>query len=441
MREIEKEDANVKCTVFFKDRRQSSEMLIQWTFLMNGLVKYLYENFGDEWEYCEPFWADTLKNAYGRIINTEETRSKIDIKLVPNDFDLIILDNCNIQCELWLKSQDRPNIYRITKKELLQTFVREMYDLHGNDWSYFETFFEDSGDYAYGPFWNDKHRRENQYVTFQQLKGSRYKLNREKWRREKLEQVERFYILSFIDGEFIKIGHTFRNIEHRLYNYLFLGAIAELNFYKNKVIDFENSYLLTTDITLFETRQKKRFSFERKSKIKFKTYRLNRKDIPGPSTEILNCSALPLLLDELKESCVTNKNWHLQTLAEYTGFADALMMKDYNLTRGIISNPVHFFRSRSNPKLYLNTNNRIEQIPIAVTEEMWSWLKNNPDEEIRIAFSKLENLDGEFSGCPVVTNSGDEADMFYGTSSVGYLSFDIETDCFVVHEKGKIDRI
>jgi hypothetical protein len=341
-------------TVYFKDGKKSEELLTTQSFLMNGLVEQLYERFENEWEYCCPYFADTMNHAYGRLLNTEETRSKVGTKLVSNDFDLIVLDNCIIKCVLWLKSDpDRPTEYLITKKELLQSFIKKMNELHGSDWTCFETFFKDTGNYAYGTFCNDG----REYLTFAQLKCKRYKLNRVKWENEKLQRQEIFYILSFKNEDFIKIGHTFNEIEFRLYSYLFPNSIFEQQ-YEKRIIDFKNSFILKTDITLNAVRMKDKYPFEGTIKRKFKDHRYNGvtqgKAIHGRSTEILDSNVMTFLLTEIRERCNQNLQWQLQTLEEYTGFSDSKKMRKFNLKKGIISKSTHFFKTKEKPKVFIN---------------------------------------------------------------------------------------
>jgi len=111
-------------------------------------------------------------------------------------------------------------------------------------------------------------------------------------------------------------------------------------------------------------------------------------------------------------------------------------MKGYNLEKGIIINPIHFFRKGNCPEIYLR--GKVEEHPSVVSEEMWSRLMNNHDEEIKVVMTKEKDFRGnEYWGCPLVTDGGDEVDMFYGTSKIGYLYFDIEKGYLTVHEYSK----
>lgn len=131
--------------IYFKEKgREQETLFVDYEFMITEFLKHIYHRYQNSWDYIERFDLRQERRLFGKLMNTEETKSKIGRQLVANDFDLNISFNCIIRCEMWLKSDDRPTIYRITKKELLQTFVKDTYDLHGNDWYCFETFFDDT---------------------------------------------------------------------------------------------------------------------------------------------------------------------------------------------------------------------------------------------------------------------------------------------------------
>ena len=284
-------------------------MKIDIVFSNKPIVSFLFEKYENKWLYCEFFFTTNGKNSYARLSNSTETKlKKIRAQLFQRDFDLVIYDNCVIRCVLYLKSDpDRLNIYFITKKRLLEDFVKSLYNNYGEDWGFFETYFEDSGDIAYGEIHNDKLLKKKQRITFAGLRAKRFKVNAKKWVKENSE-VELFYILSFSHKRFLKIGHTFNSIEFRLYKYLFPETYDERRKYGESLIDFNASYLVITDIAKSEIEGTKSGSFEKQVKSKFKNQRTK---IPwlGTSTEILVPEVLPLLLEEVKISCRENRFW------------------------------------------------------------------------------------------------------------------------------------
>ena len=256
-------DSEIFCKIYIKGKALAVERTFTWSFLMNGLVKVLYEEFGDQWTHCEPFFADTMNMAYGYLLNSSELKDKINKKLAPQDFDRIIKYNHRIKCQVFFSSEEAPTIYLIDKKSLIETFVKGLYDLYGNDWIYFDTFFEDTGNVAYGTIWNDSTLRRKQYLT---PCGLRQRHRNHLKASYKATQFETFYLLYFTNPALIKIGRTFQIIEKRLYNYIFPSSIFELKLYAESHIDFTKSFIAETDISREEFQAGLRTSFEKQYK-------------------------------------------------------------------------------------------------------------------------------------------------------------------------------
>ncbi len=208
-------DSDLNCTIYLKNGKKEKSV-IKWSFLMTKFIDELYKKYDSQWNYFKAFYSDT-GNPYGKMYNSQETFHLRLKELKKVNFDSIVTDNFHIVCELFLKSEpNNPRYYTITKEELLNNFIEEMNNLHGKDWIFFHTFFEDTGEVAYGTIKNDSNLRKKNKLTWNGLKLRRYRINREKWENKLSKRVEIFYVLKFENIDFIKIGHTFRNIEYRL---------------------------------------------------------------------------------------------------------------------------------------------------------------------------------------------------------------------------------
>lgn len=260
------------------------------------------------------FFADKMNIAYGRLNNDEKSKKLIGKKLKKNDFETILKDNPLIDIVLYLKSEpNNPSHYTITKKELIDDFIEYVYNSHAEDWTYFDTYFHDTGEIAYGSVKNDSYRRKNHFLTSYGLYQRRISINKEILKKEKNNKMETFYLLKFENKDFIKIGRTFRKFEYRLYNYIYPSSSEEKNKYEGIKIDFINSYVLLTNINYESFKNFEKRSFENKINelcIKDRVSKDNR--------EILNISAGTKIINEMKNESACK----LLTLAEYTGYSN-----------------------------------------------------------------------------------------------------------------------
>jgi len=322
---------------------------MKWSFLMTKFIDELYNEYNDNWKYFIAKFSDT-GNLYGKIFNTIETKRLRFKELEKVNFDSIVENDFLIDCELYLKSEpSNPRQYTITKEELLNKFVQDMDDLHGKDWKYFNTCFNDSGQVAYGTINNTSYLRRTNKLTPSGLKQRRYALNRQKWEDEKNNRVEIFYVLVFKDSDFLKIGNTFRDVEYRLYNYIFPRSDREKKLYEGKIINFEKSFLVKTSKKRIDISSKMEISLESKIKEKLKGYRFTN------SREILKTESLPEIKVCLEKFGYSNK----KSLLEYTGFNDSTEMKMYNIEKGVHVNALRFYSRKSNPTIYLK--NKLEK--------------------------------------------------------------------------------
>ncbi len=342
-------DCDINCVIYFKKKKRKI-MQLKWSYLMTKFIAYLYDEYGDEWIYFEAFFDDT-GNPYGKIHNTSETLDLKNKELKKTDFDSIVVDNFKITCELFLKSTpDCPQYFTITKEHLLNNFIREISNLYGTDWKYFNTFFEDSGEVAYGAIENTYYLRKKNKLTASSLKDRRFNINRKKWEEELSQKPEIFYVLKFTDSDFIKIGHTYREIEYRLYNYIFPNSSNEKKIYLNKNIDFEKSFIVNTNLTKEKIDDKLVQSLESTIKKEFKEYRFENEKY-GKSSEILDNECLPKIIEFLK-----SKKQKLKYLDDYSGFKNGNEMKEYNLKEGIKNNVLSFYTKKNKPIVYLKNN-------------------------------------------------------------------------------------
>lgn len=335
-------DSNIECSIILKNGT-CVKRTMEWSFLMTKFIDELYNEYNDNWKYFIANFSDT-GNPYGKISNTEETKQLRSKELEKVNFDCIVENDFLIDCELYLKSEpSNPRQYTITKEELLNKFVQDMDDLHGRDWEYFNTCFNDSGQVAYGTINNTSHLRRTNKLTPSGLKQRRYALNRAKWEDEKNNRVEIFYVLVFKDSGFLKIGNTFRDIEYRLYNYIFPRSDREKKIYDGRIIDFEKSFIVKTTKKRIDISNKIEYSLESKFKEILKDYRFTN------SKEILKIECLSEIKVYLEKLGYLEKT----SLLEYTGFEDGNEMKIYNVEKGVYENAYRFYSRKSNPTLYL----------------------------------------------------------------------------------------
>lgn len=339
-------DSDMDCIIYLKDRKK--KMIVKWSYLKTKLIDELYNEYGNKWDYFEVYYSDT-GNPYGKIYNTKKVLNQRFKELKKTDFDSIVIYDFLIICELFLKSDpENPRLYKVTKEELLNKFVIEMNNLHGKDWVFFNTFFHDTGDVAYGSIKNDINLRKNNKLTWNGLKLRRYRVNKEKWKNELNKREEIFYVLKFTNADFIKIGHTFRDIEYRLYNYIFAKSIKEKKLYSNKIIDFKSSFFIKANIIKQDVDSKLKESLESIVKKEFKGYRFEDKKY-GESNEILKEDSY----SKIQEYFVNNEKYKIISLSEYTGFENSIEMKDYNIKQGIRDNVLSFYTKKNKPVIYL----------------------------------------------------------------------------------------
>lgn len=344
-------DSNIKCILFLKNK-ETIEYDIKWFFLIKGFLAFIYNKFNQDWLYVDTYYESG--DPCGRLKNDEVTVSLIDKELKKSDFDAIVLDNFSVDCELYLKSEpSNPRFYTVTKEDLMNNFIKEMYDLHGNDWQFFDTYFSDSEENAYGRIVNDSYRRKNNKLTHSGLKQKRWNVNKDKWAGEFIEQNERFYVLFFTDGEFIKIGHTYRKFEYRLYNYIFPYSDKEIRIYKDLTIDFEKSFLIETTRILEDIKSKNEIALEEEIKQVFKNRTHSNKNKFGNSREILEKDCFTELELYIKDKITNEKKWTMKTLFEYTGFKNNHEMKEFNLKHGVTEKTNKFYSRGMNPTIYL----------------------------------------------------------------------------------------
>lgn len=346
-------DSDIKCILYLKDEK-TKEFNIKWSFLTNGFLSSIYNEFDSDWLYLDAFYESG--NPCGRLTNSQAIEKLKDSELKKSDFESLVADNFLIDCEVYLKSEpENPRFFTITKEDLLNKFVTELYDLYGSDWKFFVTYFNDSQELAYGTIVNDSNRRRNQRLTYSGLKQRRFAINKEKWKGKSNLQNEIFYILTFKNKDFIKIGHTFRRFEYRLYNYLFPYSDKEISFYLDTSIDFENSFIVETNKKMIEIKTFKTTSLESEVIDKFSEYRHPDKSKFGNTKEILTNDCFANIKAFLNDLLLTNKNWNIKTLFEYTGFENSDQMKEYNLKLGVSEKTNKFYSKKQNPTIYLKS--------------------------------------------------------------------------------------
>lgn len=338
-------DSDIDCYINLK-KGTIIKRTMDWSFLMTKFIDELYNEYNDDWDYFIANFSDS-NSPYGKISNTEETKGLRFKDLERVNFDCIFKNDFLIDCELYLKSEpSNPRYYTITKEALLNTFVQDMEDLHGRDWMYFNTNFNDSGQVAYGTISNTSHLRRTNKLTPLGLKQRRYALNKKKWKDEQNNRVEIFYVLIFKDSDFLKIGNTFRDIEYRLYNYIFPKSdIEKKKVYEGRIIDFEKSFLVKTTNKRIDISSKTEYSLESKLIERLKDYRLTN------SREILKIESLPEIKFYLEKLGFLN----ITSLLEYSGFKDSAEMKKYNEDKGLCTNTLRFYDKKGNPTIYLKT--------------------------------------------------------------------------------------
>lgn len=334
-------DSEIICFVYLKDIKEPIRLEIMWSYLMNDLLEHLYNVYGNNWIKAEPFFADKMNIAYGQLNNNENTKKLIGKTLKKNHFEVVLKDNPLIDVVLYLKSDPyNPSRYTITKKELLESFVEYIYSSHAEDWKYFDTYFNDTGEIAYGTFQNDSYRRKNPFITQSGLYQRRISICKEFLKEEKQERNEIFYLLKFENQDFIKIGRTFRKFEYRLYNYLYPSSLNE-NKYNELNIDFINSYVLITNINYDSFKNNERVSFEKKIAKNFKEYRVSN------NREILKVEATSKILEEMRKESV----YKLLTLAQFTGYSNAEQFKKSN--ENISIKATQFYKKNQNSKIII----------------------------------------------------------------------------------------
>jgi hypothetical protein len=340
-------DSEIICFVYLKNAESPVKLEIMWSYLMNDLLKYLFETYGENWIKAEPFFAGKMNIAYGRLNNDETAKKLIGRKLKKNDFETILKDNPLIDIVLYLKSEpNNPSHYTITKKELIDDFIEDIYNSHAEDWKYFDTYFHDTGEIAYGSVKNDSYRRKNRYLTIYSLYQRRIAINKEILKDEKKNKMEIFYLLKFENKDFIKIGRTFRKFEYRLYNYIYPSSSEEKNKYEGIKIDFINSYVLLTNIDYESFKNFEKQSFENKIN------KLCIKDrVSKDNREILNISAATKIINEMKKESACK----LLSLEEYTGYSNIEEFIKGN--ENICKKAVQFYKKKQNSYI---TNNLLK---------------------------------------------------------------------------------
>lgn len=187
--------------------------------------------------------------------------------------------------------------------------------------------------------------KNHKYLTFSGLKNRKRNINKKTWKENYYSEKETVYLLHF--GNFVKIGHTFRDIETRLYNYTFPSSSDEIFFYKDKIIDFKKSFILNTNIRRFDIKFYGIKPIESIIKRKFKTNTINE------STEMFGINHFTPILNILN-SIANDNNIKVESMLEYTGFKDSKEMKEYNIEKGIIQKATHLYSSKQKVKLFLN---------------------------------------------------------------------------------------
>lgn len=320
-------DSNIKCTVYLK-KNGALEYNIKWSYLVTDFLEFLYDKFSSDWVYVDTFNEDG--RPYGRLRNNQDTLSLVGQTLKKYHFYSIVSNVFRIDCELYLKSEpDNPRFYTVTNEELLNDFIMEINNLHGKDWNYFETYFNDSQEIAYGRIKNDSRLRKINKLTASGLKKRRWNINKSLWEDEFGQKNEKFYFMFFDNPDFLKIGHTFRNIEYRLYNYVFPHSDYEKSVYKNSIIDYEKSFLIETTIKQCDIKDELMLSFEKKVKDKFEKYTLSSK------SEHLKKECYDDITSYLKREVAKNTDWKISKIAKQIGFKNSNEMKEkgYGLPR------------------------------------------------------------------------------------------------------------
>ncbi|MBP1838633.1 hypothetical protein [Formosa algae] len=340
------------CDIFFKNGEKIKRK-ITLAFLLTKFLNELYTDFNNDWDYFTAYYSDT-GNIYGKMKNTKYIFSIKSRELKKVDFDCITEDNSLIDCELFLKSEpSNPRYYTINKQDFINNFVKDMYDLHGADWSHFTTTFKDSRDLAYGTFTNNAYLRKHKKLSLKGLYLRRCQINKEKWENKKNNRTEIFYVLVFKNSDFLKIGQTFREIEYRLYNYIFPKSDKELELYEGKIIDFEKSFIIPTSNTKTDIDSNLKCSLESIIIKNFESHRFENKKYKN-SKELLKTESF----SELKNYFDSSSHLKSMSLFEYSGFKDSLELKAYNLDKGLDPNILRFYTRKSKPTIYLKNKNK-----------------------------------------------------------------------------------
>ncbi len=133
-----------------------------------------------------------------------------------------------------------------------------------------------------------------------------------------------------------------------MYNYIFPNSDTENKLFKNKIIDFKDSFIINTNITKQDIKSKHSESLESTIKKEFKKYKFENKKY-GKSNEILkNDSYL-----KIKEFFLRNNQYNILSLADYTGFKNSIEMKEFNIKQGIKDNVLSFYGKKNKPIVYL----------------------------------------------------------------------------------------
>ncbi len=326
---------------------------ISWEYFKNGFVKFVYDHYGNEWKHITPYWIDSGRIAYGFIRESSHLKDKCKGVLDIRDFDLQIPNNFNIICEVFFKSENiEPEYFTITKKQLLQDFIETLYRLFGNDWSCFDTFFEDSGECAYGAITNYPYRRKKPYLSFQSIKLGLWSINRALWEKEAMNTVEIFYILHFYDKPFFKVGRTFRTIERRLYNYLFPYSDREKLLFGDCNIDFNKSYFVETKIKQRDILSTPSLSLEHRMKEKFNAFRYNSEPGFQHVKELFKIECKADLMESVIDIC-TDEKFDFHKMRDFIGCSSGNELKEFNIEMGIIQKPNHFWSKKEEHKVHL----------------------------------------------------------------------------------------
>lgn len=251
-------DSELMCVITYKDK-STRQLQVFYSYLMNGFLSDLYERDLNKWKWVDVFFLDS-NNKYGRLINTPRINKLVGKTLHRTDFNIAVKNNIIIKCTVHLKSEpENPRIYRIRKTTLLQKFISRLYDLFGDDWSYFEMD-------KYGIVENNSYRKKHPYLTPMGLQNRELRTIKKDKNSNKTEKV---YLIYFQDKGFFKVGHTYQDYIKRILIYFAPRSDNEKKNYLDSNICLKRSCIIHTDNSLFNN-----FSLEKELLKEFSDIRI-----------------------------------------------------------------------------------------------------------------------------------------------------------------------